>query len=205
MRTRSRERPRNREQVTSFITPVTPFLMWKVTQRSAGGQKEEGSISTMVRLLRKTDGSLQGNALYGRLYKSGYECSLEDICSRHAILSGLNPKSATIEATKRSKFSDGELPSQESTHNPSSFSPSSTNDPPLARHGTCANTVQQANELIREIFTTSKTILALYLPLEDDGAGFYAHIRNIINRFWGALDLIFRVSYSRPVLKHDDY
>ncbi|KAF5484245.1 hypothetical protein CGCF413_v015121 [Colletotrichum fructicola] len=48
------------------------------------------------------------------------------------------------------------------------------------------------NELIREIFTISKTILALYLPLEDEGAGFYAHIRNIINRFWGALDLIFR-------------
>ncbi|KAF4476829.1 hypothetical protein CGGC5_v015145 [Colletotrichum fructicola Nara gc5] len=36
------------------------------------------------------------------------------------------------------------------------------------------------------------TILALYLPLEDEGAGFYAHIRNIINRFWGALDLTFR-------------
>ncbi|CAI0653122.1 unnamed protein product [Colletotrichum noveboracense] len=35
-------------------------------------------------------------------------------------------------------------------------------------------------------------ILGLYLLLKDDGAGFYADIRGVIDRFWGALDMMFR-------------
>ncbi|KAF3802004.1 hypothetical protein GCG54_00015228 [Colletotrichum gloeosporioides] len=189
LRTPSRERSIRREPPKPFDTPATPFLMWKVTQGSGGEQNEEGSMSTMVRLLRKIDGSLRESILYGRVYKSGYECSLEDIYDRHDILSVMGSESATVKITKDNSTEESK---KGSASQKSPASSRSTDGSPKKQEGLYVNTTEQANDLIRDVFTISKTILSLYLPLKDDGAGFYADIKGVIDRFWGALDLIFR-------------
>ncbi|KAH0432986.1 hypothetical protein CcaCcLH18_06101 [Colletotrichum camelliae] len=174
-----------------YPNPPTEYVSYN--GGSGGEQKEEGSMSTMVRLLRKIDGSLRESILYGRVYKSGYECSFEDICNRHDILSVLGSESATGKATTDDyEESDEGSASKKSTQNPSPDSPRSTGDSEKKQGGLYVNTTEQANELIRDVFTISKTILGLYLPLKDDGARFYADIKGVIDRFWGALDLIFR-------------
>lgn len=165
--------------------------MWRVTQGSGDDQKEEGSVSTMVRLLRKIDRSLKENTVYGKVYIGGYECSLEDICRRHELLIGGSDVATGSTDVK---------PTRGSVTTPAGPTPTSTglvdgvSSPAGTQGDLYINAVEQANDLIGEIFGLSKSILGLFVPLNGEGTGVHADMKVVMDRYWGALDQVFRVS-----------
>ncbi|KAH6677882.1 hypothetical protein F5X68DRAFT_213365 [Plectosphaerella plurivora] len=158
--------------------------MWRVTQGSGDDQKEEGSVSTMVRLLRKIDQSLREDMTYGKVYGDGYACSLEDICLRHELL--VTPEKPQGAEKNPPLSKGGVAPQAEPTVTGFGGVPSF---PP---GGLYVNASEQANDLIGDIFVLSKSILGLFVPLKGDGAGVHTDMKVVMDRYWGALDQVFR-------------
>jgi hypothetical protein len=170
----------------------TPFLMWRVTQGSGDDQKEEGSVSTMVRLLRRIDRSLKEDATFGKIYGGGFECSLEDICLRHELLEGPAETPPKVQATNTPLSRDGVTGPARPTSASTGLGGAAS-----STGGTLyVNASEQANGLISDIFVLSKSILGLFIPLNGDGAGVHTDLKVVMDRYWGALDQVFRVSPS---------
>lgn len=185
-----------REALKSLEDQTTPFLMWRVTGDDTGDNTTEGSFSAMIRLFKRIDDSLNDSARYGNLYKSGYRCSMADLKKRHTALARVSPK------PKAENLSTG----NEQNNSPIASEASKTaeertqglNGPSGNTIGTDEGTgtvyvsmIEPAEAIINSIFSRSRDILGLFVPLEP---GLQADTTGVLGRYWGALDILFRVS-----------
>ncbi|KDN66471.1 hypothetical protein CSUB01_08187 [Colletotrichum sublineola] len=178
-------------------SPITPFLMWRVTQGSGVRKEEEGRMNTMVRLMKKIDGSLKESGPYGRVHKDGYECSFESIRRRHETLHSPVPKPTVIEAFISGPKEDGNsVPIVETPKlRPLNLPTPASNDASVAEepHGGLEDSIsEEVNDLIGRLFEHSSAILNLFITLKDGDSGLYTSMRGVTDRFWGALDMMVR-------------
>lgn len=175
---------------------TTPFLRWRVTKSDEGSNSDDGNYGTMIRLIRQTQTSLAQNKQYCKVYAATYRCSMDSLCRRYEALAGeaLRPKSSRDSIDSRSDRSsltraagvptDGRQQSLEAQDNDAGL------DFVYKEH-LYVNTVEQANTAICDLFAQSKSILGHFMPLQEMAG--QAHVKQVLDRYWGALDMMFRV------------
>lgn len=177
---------------------VTPFLTWGVSQSIPDAQNSETSLTACIRLLRKLDKALTERSLY----RESYRCTLTDLIGRHEILrrnfSGLpvddqealaqeplNPTANQVASSSIDSFQ------QNAQHRPQFVARSNRTSP----QDSSTEALNEVSELIMNIFSLSRSIMRLFVPLQ---AGAVGDVEWIMDRYWGALDQIFRVGYPSP-------
>ncbi|KAJ3490413.1 hypothetical protein NLG97_g5786 [Lecanicillium saksenae] len=206
------EHPNTRETLKSLENQATPFLMWRVGDADGHGNKsKEGNFSTMIRLLGKVDTNLKRNDKYGKIYTNGYRCSLAELRRRHEdlISSTTAANIAVANDTPRETPNDTKAPetSNEPGERPEPVSktPSGGGDgvsetssmrgnpgSDAASEGVTLHlsVTEKAEHLVNVIFQDSLSILGLFVPIKEVAAE--AGIIAVLDRYWGALDVLFR-------------
>lgn len=208
----------------SLENQVTPFLMWRVTKGDTGGydsKNSEGNFSTMMRLLQKVDSALKWNEKYGKVYTAVYRCSLQDLHRRHESLidvENATDKTKTTEDDPGSGPAATNLPEAPDAPPETASKPSSNEDdtesatssagggttslPATGQGDLYINSIEEADRLSSEIFQHSLSILGLFVPIKEVAA--QAGALAVLDGYWGALDVLFRVSIStHDVSIHD--
>lgn len=199
---------------------VSPFFTWRVTQSSPQTKDGDGSIATVVRLLKRVAKHLASDANNKKLYTRSHECTLEDLQLRHETLmqtaaasshswpledssdyfsahheeagkSGTSHGAAGLGRTSVSSENDGSRRSDLRTNR---TRPRTGLHEPSIKKSVYVDVVEQAQELKRDLFGLSRGIVSLFVPsngeIMDDDA------KHVLDRHWGSLDSIFRVSLS---------
>lgn len=208
---------------------MTPFLMWRVTQSGASPDTEqedkEGNLTPLVRLLYEVHKTLSDNDTYKGLDLRDCECSLDDILSRYETLGStvseplpdLTPlkKNASAAADdestevvafdKRGEADFNAMASEMDAEDERGQGPRAEAEPlhreqSFEQNSFC-KTMEEVNGLVTIIFARSKSIMSLFIPLDRDKL---VNLKSVVvHRYWGSLDLIFRVSLTkRPEHPH---
>lgn len=167
-----------------------PFLLWRVTMGPEHGNGVRNS-GTLSRLIGKVQLSLEASTRIGSHYKTAYSCSMETLCSRHETLRKSRPSRLATQ------FSASEIRGSEPNLADMSTAAGAGQDvetSPLMHQERSlqANALEQANRLIHNTFTLSKTVLGLFVPLFE--LPVHEEVGKVLDRYWGALDVSFRVS-----------
>jgi hypothetical protein len=191
------------QAVEDYKLFLTPFLTWGIAQRDSDAQKPDKSLTACVRLLRKLDKSLAD----GSLYLEGYRCTLTDLIARHEMLQADFPVSlggdqnTTFVATTpdHHPLVDPESsfmaePVQEPVHDevlPEGVPGSGASKEPSSHASDKISTP------LLDIFKLSRSIMSFFVPLQTHAVG---DVEWVIDRYWGALDQIFRVSRTNILM-----
>jgi hypothetical protein len=176
--------PIDMKAMKSLESSGTPFLMWGVTGGTTTQQEKKGSLTSLHRLLRKIDKSLRGS----KIYASGYRCSLNDLITRHELAhprSTKQPQDHGV-STKDNHMEKVDLNSLVATGSRSLLD----DDSELSASTDVMATVES---LISEIFVLSRSIMGLFIPFKTMSLG---DVEVVTDRFWGSLDLVFRVRFK---------
>lgn len=151
-----------------------PFFMWNVS----GDGKDTGDLARDRRvawLLTKVDTALCTKDLMGKLYRESYRCPLAELKQRHPDWDDATtePTAGHKESVASPSTGDDAEHTQDPIGNSSESKAKQTSDP--AKWDTV------------KLLRLSKELLELFVPLD-----FQLH--PVIERYWGSLDRILRVS-----------
>ena len=181
------DQPIDMKALEKLESSGTPFLMWGVTGGATSHQEKKSSLTSLHRLLRKIDKSLRPNTIYS----SGYRCSLQELLKRHKILNRQRSRQAQNHGLSKDESHEKtvDASSVNSLHDqlplgggPEALKPA--DDTPM-------DIMDTVESLISEIFILSRSIMGLFIPF---GAMSLGDVELVIDHYWGALDLLFRVS-----------
>lgn len=188
------------DAMKSAESNLTPFLMWRVTKSDDGDAGDEDSFGTMVRLFRRVDTVLTRSKRYGKIYVAGFQCSMQDMLSRNITPIPPDAK-ASVSPTSTARQPDGPTDASAETEKPEEqeYDPVSGATPGQLY----VTTIEEANNMVKDILAQSSLILGFFVPLGE--VALESDVEVVLKRWWGALDMMFRVSNGfLPVFQYTD-
>lgn len=187
---------------------VTPVLMWGAAESVHEGQDNGTSMAMLVRLLRRIDTTLSED----RLYRENSRCSWKNLLIRYEgmrPLAGYMARKRVVGSEYRTVLSPSQATSTadwtevlvQTVHLPEARKPSGASshipDSPSEHDSDSIDLMCRVDELMEDIYFLSRSILALFIPIENPSLG---NLEWVISSYWGALDRISAVSYLTTTL-----